>query len=68
MPVEYLLESKFANLNLPDGTAKHLLNITDKGLQDQLAMLLREFTDVCPAKLPLERVDRGIQDVHEIKL
>ena len=67
-PVEYLLESKFAHLNLPDGAAKHLLNIADKGLQDQLATLLREFKDVCPTKLPLECVDRGIQDMHEIKL
>ena len=31
-PVEYLLESKFAHLNLPDGAAKHLLNIANKGL------------------------------------
>ena len=68
LPVEYLLESKFAHLNLPDGAAKHLLNVADKGLQDQLAMLLRQFKDVCPAKLPLERVDRGIHDVHEIKM
>ena len=67
-PVEYSLESKFAHLNLPDGAAKHLLNIDDKDLQDQLAMLLREFKDVSPAKLPLEHVDRGIYDVHEIKL
>ena len=67
-PIEYLLESKFAHLNLPDGTAKHLLNIADKGLQNQLATLLHEFKDVCPAKLPLEHVDRGMYDVHEIKL
>ena len=34
LPIEYLLESKFAHLNLPDGAAKHLLNIADKRLQD----------------------------------
>ena len=66
--MEYLLESKFAHLKLPDGAAKHLLNIANKGMQDQLATLLREFKDVCPTKLPLECVDRGIHDVHEIKL
>ena len=68
LPIEYLLESKFAHLNLPDGAAKHLLNIADKGLQDQLAALQREFKDLCPTKLPLERGGRGIHNVHEIKL
>ena len=29
---EYLLESKFANLGLPDGAAKHLLEIEDVNL------------------------------------
>ena len=26
-PIEYVLESKYANLGLPDGAAKHLLII-----------------------------------------
>lgn len=40
-PIEYLLESKFAHLGLPDGAAKHLLNIEDEKLQKKLATLLR---------------------------
>ena len=46
LPVEYLLESKFAHLNLLDGAANHLMNFADKGLRDQLATLLHEFKDV----------------------
>ena len=46
-PIEFLLESKFAHLDLPDGAAKHLLAIVDEGLQMQLATLLHKFKDVC---------------------
>ena len=67
-PVEYIQQSQFDIPGLPEGGAKHLLRVTDPHLQDELAKLLCEYADVCPAKLPMSRPNRGLDDVHEIKL
>ena len=45
-----------------------MLDVENVNLQNKLANLLRDYKDVCPANLPLERMDRGIWDVHEVKL
>ena len=69
LPCEYVLGVHSIGKNLPEGAAKHLLGMADKGVKDRFASLLQKYADVCPDALPMEpRPDRGIEDVHQVRL
>lgn len=68
-PNEHLLDLCCEHDGLPDGAAKHLLGISDPKTRTEFADLLRKFADISPTQLPKTvPPDRGIDDVHEVRL
>ena len=59
-PIEYLLESEYVKLGLPNGAAKHLLEIEDMAFLNKLDLLLCKYKDLFPTKLPIEYINRGV--------
>ncbi len=67
-PMTWLTTQIFDAQDLPEGSLQHLLECSEE-IRPRLKEFFMKFVDVLPKELPKKLPpDRGLQDIHTIKL